>query len=379
MNNSKSIFYNKTIGIIGGGQLGQMLAHTALSMSYRVAILDPDPNAPAKKYAFTHIVAEFTDKEALHKLATISDVITLEFENIPVDSLIYLEQHKPLYPSAHIIKIAQNRLLEKEFFNSLNIDTTEFYPIRYHSDIDNIQNNIFPAILKTTTLGYDGKGQIRVHNKNELISAFNALNHQECILEKLINLKLETSVIVARNQSETQVYEINENIHINGILDTTIAPARIDEDTKTQLQKYAIQIINKLEYIGVLVVEFFITEDNKILANEMAPRPHNSGHHTIESTITSQFEQHIRAICNLKLGDTRLHTKAIMLNILGDSYQNNELTQLEAILLKFSNLKLHLYDKLIAKQSRKMGHITLLNEDYHQLLFDVTLLKNLLL
>jgi len=366
-----------TIGILGGGQLGQMLAIAARQMGYNVAILDPDSNAPAKHFANLHIVRPFDDTEALRQLAAHADVITTEFENVPAASVEFLQQLKPVYPGAHALAVTQNRLKEKEFFRLIGVNTVDFYTISTPQDIENVDESIFPAILKTATNGYDGKGQIIVNNKLELVSAFDKLNRAHCILEQKINLASEASVIVARNHSETQVYAVNENIHANNILDVTICPARISAQLSEQLQQNALKIIDKLDYIGLLVIEFFITQDNRILANEMAPRPHNSGHHTIESTVTSQFEQQLRAVCNLKLGSTRLHSAAVMLNILGDKYTNNRLDNLQQLLTQYSNLKLHIYGKTNAQLGRKMGHLTCIGDDIDKLLLQTNEIKQL--
>ncbi|MBY0379012.1 MAG: ATP-grasp domain-containing protein, partial [Burkholderiales bacterium] len=224
-------------------------------------------------------------------------------------------------------------------------------------------------------MGYDGKGQISIYSKNQLIEAYSNLGSTECILEQIAILQCEVSVIVAKSLFETTVYPVTENIHKNGILDISIAPARIDHTLAITLQQLAIKIIDNLNYIGVLTIEFFITDENKILVNEMAPRPHNSGHHTIESCITSQFEQQIRSICNLKLGNSSIHSPSVMLNILGNIYPDRKTPNWNQILNKYDNAKLHLYGKDIAKPSRKMGHITLLGNNLNKLLEQVEEIK----
>ncbi len=373
---SNVILPPKCLGILGGGQLGRMFIIAARQMGYQVAVLEPDINCPAATLANYHIKTNYDDKNGLDELANISDVITTEFENIPVDSLKYLENKVPVYPNASAILIAQNRLNEKAFFNSLGIPTTKYLPIDNQTDINNIAPDIFPSILKTNTLGYDGKGQIRVNNIDELSAGFTKLTQRACILEKLIDIKLEVSVIVARSQNEVVVYPVSQNIHKNGILDITIAPANIDKQLQDQITAYAIAIINKLNYIGVLAIEFFITKDDQIIANEMAPRPHNSGHHTIDANITSQFEQQVRAICNLKLGSTLPNSKAIMLNLLGDIWLNETTPpNFEGVLSKYDNLKLHLYDKQIANIGRKMGHLTMLGDNIELLLQQINEIK----
>ena len=373
---SNVILPPKCLGILGGGQLGRMFVIAARQMGYQVAVLEPDINCPAASLANYHIKTNYNDKNGLDELANLSEVITTEFENIPADSLKYLENKIPVYPSAAAVLIAQNRLTEKQFFNNLGIATTKYISIETLSDINNLSNDIFPAILKTNTLGYDGKGQIRVNDISELKLGFEKLTQMACILEKLVDIKLEVSVIVARSKNEVAVYPVSQNIHKNGILDITIAPANIDEQLQEQITAYAIAIINKLNYIGVLAIEFFITKDNQIIANEMAPRPHNSGHHTIDANITSQFEQQVRAICNLKLGSTLARSKAIMLNLLGDIWIDQTTPpDFKAILSKYGNLKLHLYDKQIANIGRKMGHLIILGDNIELLLQQINEIK----
>ena len=373
---SNVILPPKCLGILGGGQLGRMFVIVARQMGYQVAVLEPDINCPAASLANYHIKTNYDDKNGLDELANISDVITIEFENVPADSLNYLANKVPVYPNSSAILIAQNRLKEKAFFNSLGIPTTKYLPIDNQTDINNLTNDTVPAILKTNTLGYDGKGQIRVNNIDELKLGFAKLTPSSCILEKLVDIKIEVSAIVARSQNEVVVYLVSQNIHKNGILDITIAPANINKQIQEQITAYAIAIINKLNYIGVLAIEFFITKDDQIIANEMAPRPHNSGHYTIDANITSQFEQQVRAICNLKLGSTTHLSQAIMLNLLGDIWLNKTTPpDFKVILSKYDNLKLHLYDKQIANIGRKMGHLTILGDDIELLLQQINEIK----
>ena len=373
---SNTILPPNYLGILGGGQLGRMFVIAARQMGYKVAILEPDIKCPSSNLANYHIKTNYSDKQGLEELAKLCKVITTEFENIPANSLKYLEEKVPVHPKAASIVIAQNRLKEKDFFNSLGIKTTQYISIESQNDIHKVDNNIFPAILKTNTLGYDGKGQIRVNNIEELKVGFEKLTPSNCILEKLVNIKLEVSVIVARSKNEVVSYPVSQNIHKNGILDITIAPANIDIDLQEKITNSALAVIENLDYIGVLAVEFFITKDNQIIANEMAPRPHNSGHHTIDANITSQFEQQVRAICNIKLGSTKLVSKAVMLNLLGDIWiDQNTPPDFKIILAKYNNLKLHLYDKQIALPGRKMGHLTILGEDLNELLNQINEIK----
>lgn len=375
----KTITPPQCIGIMGGGQLGRMLAISAKRMGYKVAVLDPDLKCPTSQFADYHIKTAFTDTVGLEELAKISDVITTEFENVPSSSLKYLNEKTAVYPNFEAVKITQNRILEKTFFNNNNIPTTKFFVINSVNDIKNIDSDLIPGILKTATLGYDGKGQITVKSQEELKSAFSQLNEVPCILEKIVNLKLEVSIVVARNSFSKIAYPVSENIHENGILDITIAPARISSELAHKITQISLDIIEKMDYIGILAIEFFIDKNDHILANEMAPRPHNSGHYSIEACITSQFEQQLRAVCNLKLGKTNLKSNAIMLNLLGNRWPNENIPpSWQIILEKYDNLKLHLYEKELAKIGRKMGHLTILGDDLDKLLKQIDEIKNLL-
>ncbi len=366
------------LGIIGGGQLARMFAIAAKQMGYQIAILEPDEHCPAKLFANYHIISRYDDTIGLDTLAKYSSVITTEFENVPATSMDYLGQKKPVFPKHSAIAITQNRILEKNFFNTNGIKITRYVAINSCDDIRQVDAGIFPAIIKTNTLGYDGKGQIVVKDHTELEDGFKTLNQVPAILEKMVSLAYEVSIMVARSQSEISCYPVVQNIHVNGILDTTIAPAPVDKDVITHIEKAAKIIIEKLDYIGILGIEFFITNDGKILANEMAPRPHNSGHYTLDACITSQFEQQVRAICNLKLGDTQLFTNAIMLNLLGDIWPENGTPPWDKILGKYSNVKLHLYDKTDARVGRKMGHLTILGDDIAELYKQLDQIKLLL-
>lgn len=383
--NMKPIIPPQCIGIMGGGQLARMLAISAKQMGYQIAILEPDINCPAKLFANHHIIGKYDDEAALDKLAKLCAVITTEFENVPANSMQYLAEKTLVFPKHTAIEKTQNRVIEKNFFNSIGVKTTQYCSIAQKESIGQIKemnDAIFPAILKTNTLGYDGKGQITVNNKIELIDAFKQLNQVPSILEKKVALKQEVSIMVARNSNgEIACYPVVENIHINGILDTTIAPADITEDLRDKIKEAAENIIRNLEYVGILGIEFFITENNEILANEMAPRPHNSGHYTIDACMVSQFEQQVRAICNLKLGDTNLMTRAIMLNLLGDIWpqkSNQQHPAWDKILGAYDNVKLHLYDKMEARKARKMGHLTVLGYDILKLKKQIQEIKQLL-
>lgn len=362
------------IGILGGGQLGMMLARTAKQFGYKVAILEPDADCPAKMYADVLINKPYTDNAALDELAHISQVITTEFENVPANTVEYLSQTTPVYPSAKALLIAQNRIKEKTFFRNVGLMTADFAVIHDESDCDFILADMFPAILKTTTLGYDGKGQVTVHSLDKLKTAYNSLGG-ECILEKRIKLKQEVSIIVARNKEGSKAFPLIENQHRNGILDISYIPACVDNEIHAVAHEAALKIVDGLDYTGLLTIEFFITEDNQLLVNEMAPRPHNSGHITIESAITSQFEQQLRAVCGLPLGSTKLKQDGAMLNLLGDIWLNSNINPEEVLLTSFPDAKYHSYGKKSAKSARKMAHISVTSNDRQELEDIVSKLK----
>ncbi len=361
----QTILPTECIGILGGGQLGRMLAMVARQMGYHVAILEPSKDCPAAPFANHHITKPYDSQDGLLELAKLSRVVTTEFENVPAASIRLLKDSGcKVYPDENSISIAQNRGKEKSFFRSIGLETAEFKIINNQDDIKLIGTDMFPAILKTTTLGYDGKGQIRVKDLAELVAAYQQLGG-ECILEKLVDLAYECSVIVARNQTGAKCFPLIENYHRDGILDISYIPANLSEDILSRANNAAISMVEALDYIGILTIEFFITTDNRILVNEIAPRPHNSGHITIESCITSQFEQQLRAVCGLPLGDTEIKMHGAMLNLLGDVWLGN--SDAFAKLCADSNAKFHWYEKLEAKKARKMGHLSLTDTTFQKL------------
>lgn len=357
MTMQKAIFSPAWVGILGGGQLGMMLATIAKQFGYNVAVLEPDPDCPAKRVADIVITSDYTDKSALDKLAEICDVITTEFENVPATAVEYINGITPVYPSAQSLLVAQNRLKEKSFFRSVGLKTVDFIPIRSIDDCHSALDEIFPAILKTSTLGYDGKGQAKVLCKKDLLQEY-AKFGGECILEKMVNLKQEVSIIVARNQTGSKVFPLIENQHRNGILDISYIPANTSTAISAAAHNAALAIADGLNYTGLLTIEFFVTSDNELLINEIAPRPHNSGHITIEAAITSQFEQQLRAVCGLPLGSTELKQQGAMLNLLGDVWLNSSINPEQILLSEFTDAKYHSYGKKIAKAGRKMGHVS---------------------
>jgi 5-(carboxyamino)imidazole ribonucleotide synthase len=355
-----TILPGATIGVLGGGQLGRMLCVAARSMGYQLVVFDPDTDSPAGRLADKHICADFTDHSALDELAGCCDVITTEFENIPADSLRYLAQSKPVFPDASALEIAQHRASEKKFATEAGLQPTTYCEISSTDDIAAAIALIgMPAILKSATLGYDGKGQAVVTNEQQVLDAFDAMGKVECVLEKKIEIDKEISVIVARNaRAETACFPPAENVHVGGVLHTSAVPARVDAMLIAKAKNQAVELANSLNYVGVLAVEFFITSDGELLFNEMAPRPHNSGHYTKDACVTSQFEQQTRMICGLPVGDTRLTSPVVMVNMLGDLWQPDW-----NVILEQPSIKLHLYGKKQARPGRKMGHFNVLAED----------------
>ena len=349
------------LGMLGGGQLGRFFVIAAHEMGYRVTVLDPDKNSPAGRIADVHLCAAYDDQAALQQLGETCAAVTTEFENVPAATLEHLAQHCVVHPGASAVAIAQHRVAEKTFFRDSGLPVGDFAVINQESDLPDDSSALYPAILKVARFGYDGKGQARVKNRQEALEAFSRFKQETCVLEQMLPLDYEVSVVLARDAGgKVAAFPLAENSHLNGILDVTIAPARASEVIKAKAQALAIQIAEKLGYVGVLGVEFFVS-DGKLLVNEMAPRPHNSGHYTIDACITNQFEQQVRALTGLPLGDSHLHSHAVMVNILGDVWKDAEPAWNKS--LAHPNLKLHLYGKHEARAGRKMGHFTVLAKD----------------
>ncbi|MCL2007072.1 MAG: 5-(carboxyamino)imidazole ribonucleotide synthase [Treponema sp.] len=351
------ILPGKTIGIIGGGQLGRMMCLAAKAMGYDVAVLDPTANCPCGQVADIEITAGYDDMAAIKKLAEISDVITYEFENIDYDALFYLENNAYLPQGSDVLKITQHRYMEKKTISDMGIPVTEFFLL---NSIKALEKHFFyPSVLKTTTGGYDGKGQLIIKSREDFEAAKKLAEKHECIIERWVPFDKEISVLIARSTSgETAVFPIPENIHVDNILHKSIVPASISDSVVQKAISYALQIAENLNTIGILAIEMFVAGDD-VYINELAPRPHNSGHYTIDACITSQFEQHIRAICGLPLGDTSLHTPVVMVNILGEHLFSEVLDPYLPLLPRG---KLHLYGKTETKEKRKMGHINMLGD-----------------
>jgi len=350
----------KTIGIIGGGQLGRMMAQAAKAMGYYVAVLDPVLNCPAAQVSDIEITAAYNDMDAIKRLAEISDVITYEFENIDYDALTYLEKNAYLPQGSEVLKTTQHRFREKTAIQNMGIPVPEFYLIKNACQLE--QRLTYPSVLKTTTGGYDGKGQVVLKSPSDLPAALVLAERHECILEKWMPFDMEISVIVARSTTgEIATFPVAENIHVNNILHQSIVPARISQELTDKAVDAAKKIATKLDAIGLLGIEMFVVGD-EIYINELAPRPHNSGHYTMDACVTSQFDQHVRAVCGLPLGKTTLHTPVIMVNILGDHMDKEELSNLSPYLPLLTDGKIHLYGKPEAREKRKMGHINMLGD-----------------
>jgi 5-(carboxyamino)imidazole ribonucleotide synthase len=354
------------LGILGGGQLGRMFTHAAQAMGYKVCVLDPDANSPAGIVADKHIQANYTDSAALKEMASICQAASTEFENVPAKALDELESLGVFVaPRSAGVSIAQDRVAEKKFLatwqKEAGIGPAPYQVLEKPSDAEKVSTELFPGILKTARMGYDGKGQVTVHDRDELMKAWNGFNQVVCVLEKRMDLAFEVSALVVRGQDDEVVaYPIAQNIHKNGILHTTTVPApSINSSQEIKIIDAAKEIIRRLDYVGVLCVEFFILKNGEVVANEIAPRPHNSGHYTQNACLTSQFEQQVRAMARLPLGSTELIGPSIMLNILGDEWLvsgKQEEPSWEKI-LKAPSAKLHLYGKAEPRVGRKMGHI----------------------
>ena len=358
----KTINPYKTIGIIGGGQLARMMCIAAKAMGYYVAVLEPTPNCPAGQVADIEITAAYNDMDAIKRLAEISDVITYEFEKIDPDALTWLETNSYLPQGSQVLKTTRHRFLEKTSMVNMGLPVPKFTLI---DSVETLEKNVYyPSVLKTTTGGYDGKGQVVLRSEADLSRAKDLTANNECILEQFMNFSLEVSVIVARSTAgETAVFPIAENIHVNSVCHKCIVPARISKKIEEEAIAYAIKIANSLDAIGVLGIEMFVV-DETIYINELAPRPHNSGHYTLDACITSQFEQHVRAICGLPLGDTSLHTPVVMVNILGNHMDKENLHNLSQYIPLIQKGKIHLYGKGKdrAADNSKMGHVNVLGD-----------------
>ena len=351
-----------TIGIMGGGQLGRMTAMAAARLGYRTVILTPEPDSPAAQVTDRTIFADYTDEEALARFADLVDVATYEFENVPTEPVTWLAERIPVRPGARVLRVAQDRLREKDFITRLGIGTTRYRGASSFAQLRGVLADIGrPAVLKSTTLGYDGKGQATIHEDTDLALAWRQMGAAVGIVEQFVDFAYEASIIVARGQDGAMsCFAPVENRHRNHILAETIVPAPMSPETAAEADRIARTIAEALDLVGLVCVELFVTRDGALLVNEIAPRPHNSGHWTIDACVTSQFEQLVRAVTGLPLGSTERLADARMENLLGD-----EIERWQEI-LSDPRAKLHLYGKTEARPGRKMGHVTRLFPRPHQ-------------
>ncbi|PRR88583.1 MULTISPECIES: 5-(carboxyamino)imidazole ribonucleotide synthase [unclassified Bacillus (in: firmicutes)] len=365
----QTIFPNATIGIIGGGQLGRYMAVSAKQMGYRAAVLDPVTQSPCGQVADTEITGAYSDLEAIRQLAEISDVVTYEFENIDYNALNQLKEEANLPQGSELLLLTQNRETEKKGIVDAGCEVAPYRIIHDEKELEDAVAVLdLPAVLKTCRGGYDGKGQYVIKEKGQLHEAAALLTHGTCILESWVPFQMELSVIVTRSiHGEIAVFPVAENIHKHNILFQSIVPARIEERIQKKAKELATTLAEKLGLVGTLAVELFLTNEGELLVNELAPRPHNSGHYTLDLCETSQFEQHIRAICGLPLGGTALLSEGMMVNLLGDEV---DIPKEHPELLK--EAKLYLYGKHEVKAGRKMGHMTFMKQLDNEWMTNIT-------
>lgn len=351
------------IGILGGGQLGRMLIQNAVNYNLNISILDPDKNAPCKDLVKTFVTGSLTDYNTVYKFGKDKDLITIEIENVNIEALKKLEQEgKQVYPQPHIIEMIQDKGLQKMFYQRNNIPSPDFFLTETKAQIEKY-SSFFPFFQKLRKGGYDGKGVVKLVSPHHLEKAF----EEPSVLERLVDFEKELSVVVARNKNgEVKCFPVVEcefNPQAN-LVEFLFSPANIKKNIEKDAIAIATQLVEKLELVGILAVELFLTKDGKVLVNEIAPRVHNSGHHTIEANITSQFEQHWRAVLNLPLGDTAIVKPGVMINLLGDfGHEGRAVYEGLEDIMKFSGVYVHLYGKLNTKPFRKMGHITIVDDD----------------
>jgi 5-(carboxyamino)imidazole ribonucleotide synthase len=364
-----------TLGVLGGGQLGRMFVHAAQALGYETVVLDPDPDSPAGRVAHAQIRADYRDPAALRELAERAQAITTEFENVPAASLDELARARPVAPSAEAVAIAQDRIREKAHFArcaaASGIAPAPYAVIEREADLDAVPGELLPGILKTARLGYDGKGQAQAATRDELATAWQRLSRAPCVLEQRLPLAAECSVIVARGRDgQTVSLPVQRNLHRDGILSVTeVYPENIPETIAQKAISATITIAHDLSYVGVLCVEFFVLTDGRLVVNEMAPRPHNSGHYTVDACDLSQFDLQVRTLAGLPLTPPCQHSAAVMLNLMGDLWFTESgapRTPPWAPVLQLPGAHLHLYGKREARPDRKMGHLTITAPDARQ-------------
>jgi 5-(carboxyamino)imidazole ribonucleotide synthase len=365
------ILPGSVIGVLGSGQLGRMFAIAARRMGYRVHTLSPDEDTPTGQVADLEVNAAYDDLDAVEKFASGVSVVTFEFENVPAETAAAAERCAPVRPAGHVLHTTQHRLREKTFLAKAGLPLTPFQRVASREDLQKAAAEIgLPAILKTAGFGYDGKGQFRITHTEQLDAAWKAVGECESVLEAFVDFEREISVVAARGMNGEFIhYGAIENQHQNGILNLSVSPARVPDAVTKQAVEIAREVLTKLEVIGVLCVEFFVGKDGRLLINELAPRPHNSGHFTFDANLTSQFEQQLRAVCGLPLGAPTQFAPAAMANLLGDIWNGGEPNWAAA--MASPNVKLHLYGKLAARPGRKMGHLTAISGTVEEALEDV--------
>ncbi len=363
---SELILPGATLGVLGSGQLGRMFAIAARRMGYRVHTLSPETDSPTGQVADVEVTADYGDQDSVSNFARQVSVVTFEFENVPSETTEVVSRFAPVRPAGQVLHITQHRLREKGYLRERGFPVTPFRAIRSAEELEVAVSEFgCPAVLKTAGWGYDGKGQIKIHSASEVVSAWRQLGSSEAILEGFVDFRLEVSVVAARGLDGAFAhFGVLENAHSNHILDVTVSPARISPKIAAEAEAIARGVLEALDVVGVLCVEMFLTHDDRLLINELAPRPHNSGHLTFDANVTSQFEQQVRAICGLPLGSTELLRPAAMANLLGDVWANGEPNWAEA--LKLPEVKLHLYGKASARPGRKMGHLTAMADSADQ-------------
>jgi 5-(carboxyamino)imidazole ribonucleotide synthase len=366
------------LGMMGGGQLGRMFCMAAQSLGYRVCVIDPGTHSPAGDVADLHLRADYLDETALAEMASLCRAVSTEFENVPAQALARLARDCRVTPGADAVSIAQDRIAEKRFIEACGVPVAPYRAVHEAADLEGIESSLLPGILKVARLGYDGKGQARVASRREALAALLEFSLASdgsagpggvpqrmipCVLERRLDLAMEISVIVVRgHDGQCATFPVAENVHHDGILAVSTVPAAIDEALAAGARAAALELAARLKYVGVLCIEFFVLEDGSLLVNEMAPRPHNSGHYSIDAAVTSQFEQQARVMAGLPLGSTDLLAPAVMLNILGDAWFTTGSRQEPdwSAVLAHSGAKLHLYGKREPRPGRKMGHVTVL-------------------
>jgi 5-(carboxyamino)imidazole ribonucleotide synthase len=351
-----------TLGVLGSGQLGRMFAIAARRLGYRVHVLSPDDDTPTGQVADVEIRAAYDDLDAISRFAQGVSVVTFEFENVPSPTTAAAEKYAPVRPGGHVLHVTQNRLREKDFLRKQGIATTPYHAILNQDQLRAALGETgYPAVLKTADWGYDGKGQAKIMSADDVSRIWPAFEGQQSILEAYVDFSCEISVVAARGlNGDFVAYGPIHNTHRNHILDVSICPAPVPEGVASEAIEITRTIFQQLDVVGVLCVEFFVTRDNRLLVNELAPRPHNSGHFTIDACVSCQFEQQVRAVCGLPLGSVHQHRPAAMVNLLGDVWQPNPPRW--DLALSQSDVKLHLYGKAEPRPGRKMGHFTALGD-----------------